>query len=422
MRLVENHENVAAKWAAEEARIRARAHPPELPALPRIPAGRYTDPDFYRLEGERLFAKVWLLAAVANELPEPGSFKTLKLNDKPVVLVRGEDGRIRTFHNVCQHRGACLVRAETGSATSLRCPYHAWNYALDGSVKFIPDEFDFPGLDRGAMALRELRCEQHGNLVFVAFDSTIRPLEDYLGALVDLLGDVPWHEVRLYRTSEFIADCNWKCIHDAFSETYHVQFTHQDTVHQAISRTHTARQMLRGGHNAMVVRNRVGELDNARRNVLDAGSAGPSTMAKRLNPITQTAQRSYNAFPNLTIPVGENLMTILSAWPIAVDKTVVQLRYIKVDCAAEMDTEADRATVDGFNAVLQEDFHAVAGMQEALAGGGIDHLTLGAGERFIYNFHRELDRVIGRDNIPPALRVMDIELPLGDATPVTDVA
>ena len=81
-----------------------------------------------------------------------------------------------------------------------------------------------------------------------------------------------------------------------------------------------------------------------------------------------------------------------------------------------MDTAADRATVEGFNAVLQEDIFALRNIHETLSGGGISFITLGAGERFIYNFHRELDRVIGKHNIPENLRVTDIELPLADET------
>jgi hypothetical protein len=203
-------------------------------------------------------------------------------------------------------------------------------------------------------------------------------------------------------------------VHDAFSETYHVQFAHKNTVHQALNRTFTARQMLRHGHNAMIVRNRAAEAGAGPQNVLDAGPAAAAGSGIELNELTRAAQRSYNIFPNLTLPVGENLMTILQAIPVSVDHTIFRLRYIKVDPAAAMDTEADRATVEGFGAVLSEDIYALTGIHQSLAGGGIDKVTLGAGERFIYNFHREVDRVIGKERIPASLQVTDIELPLVD--------
>lgn len=417
MQVLETTEKIGAIWRSEEARIRAKAHPPEIPPLPAHPVGRYTDPGFFRLERDHLFNRVWLLVALANELPECGSFKAAEANGRPIVLVRDRQGRIRAFHNACQHRGACLVREKTGRATSFTCPYHAWSFGLDGALNFVPDEFDFPGLDRQGLSLKELRCESHGALVFVSFDSRAESLENYLGGLVDMLADVPWEGVRLYRECDFTVDCNWKCVHDAFSETYHVQFAHKDTVHQAINRTHTARQMLHHGHNAMIVRNRAdagegGGQGAGRQNVLDAGPA--VTGGVELNTLTRSAQRSYNVFPNLTLPVGENLTTILAAIPLAADRTLVRLRYLKVDAGAAMDTDADRATVEGFNAVLQEDFHALAGIQQSLAGGGVERITLGAGERFIYNFHREIDRVIGKEKIPENLRVTDIELPLVD--------
>lgn len=196
------------------------------------------------------------------------------------------------------------------------------------------------------MHLRELRCESHGALVFVSFNDEVESLDRYLGGLVDMLADVPWDGVRLYKEVDFPIDCNWKCVHDAFSETYHVQFAHNNTVHQALNRTFTARQMLRHGHNAMIVRNRAAEAGAGPQNVLDAGPAAAAGSGIELNELTRAAQRSYNIFPNLTLPVGENLMTILQAIPVSADHTIFRLRYIKVNPAAAMDTEADRATVE----------------------------------------------------------------------------
>ncbi|MEZ5749227.1 MAG: aromatic ring-hydroxylating dioxygenase subunit alpha [Caenibius sp.] len=414
MQVLETTQRIGAIWESEEARIKGKAHPAEIPPLPAHPAGRYTDPAFFELEREHLFDRVWLLAAIGNEIPDKGSYKTDTINGHPVILLRDGDGLVRAFHNACTHRGACLVREKTGRGTSFTCPYHAWNFGLDGTLNFLPDEFDFPGFERGKMHLRELRCESHGALVFVSFNDEVESLDRYLGGLVDMLADVPWDGVRLYKEIDFPIDCNWKCVHDAFSETYHVQFAHKNTVHQALNRTFTARQMLHRGHNAMIVRNRAAEAGVGPQNVLDAGPAAAPGSGIELNELTRAAQRSYNIFPNLTLPVGENLMTILQAIPVSVDRTIFRLRYIKVDPAAAMGTEADRATVEGFGAVLSEDIYALAGIHQSLAGGGIDKITLGAGERFIYNFHREVDRVIGKERIPASLQVTDIELPLVD--------
>lgn len=400
-------------WSDEEARAKTKRYPENFPPLPPLAAGRYTREDFFALEKANLWRKTWLFVGLADELQSPGSFKTLEIADVPIIIVRGEDQVIRAFHNTCQHRGAMLVPQAEGCAKAFSCRYHCWTYDLYGTLRHVPDQHDFAGLDCSKKSLQALRCELHGNLVFISQDPQAKPLHEFLGALNHMLGDVPWDRVRLYKVFEWDVDCNWKCIHDAFSETYHVKYIHRNSVNAAINQAYTARHMLGNGHNAMVVKNRAASgADFA--NVFDRRAMDKlkPTDGSGLYAITGQAQRSYNIFPNLTVPIAENLFTVLSVWPLAVDKCRVRLHYIKHPSQSPLDTESDRQTVEFFNAVLLEDFGAVKGMNASLAGGGITEIPLCYGEQFIYNFHKELDRTIGRSAIPPELRVHEVELPL----------
>jgi phenylpropionate dioxygenase-like ring-hydroxylating dioxygenase large terminal subunit len=229
-----------------------------------------------------------------------------------------------------------------------------------------------------------------------------------------MINDIPWATTRLYKAFDFEVDCNWKFIHDAFSETYHVQYVHEGSVNMALNRVFTARQMLRNGHNAMVVKNRVAE-SGTQSNVLDRAptDAGDNFVPTvQLNPVTKHGQRSYNIFPNVTMPIAENLSTIMVMSPQEKDRSIVRLYYIKIDSASPMDTQADKETVEAFNAVLMEDFDALTGIQKAAKV--VPSVVLGYGEQFIYNFHRQLDNVIGKHNIPEQLRVQQVQLPFVD--------
>ena len=401
-------------WTAEELRHHKKEHPGDFPGLPELPVGRYTRPDFFQLEKELLWPHTWLLVGLADELPSNGRFTRRLINGVPVIVVRGNDQKIRAFYNVCQHRGATLVLEEAGKAHGFVCRYHCWSYGLDGSLKFVPDEHDFPGLDRSKKALRSLRCESYGNLLFVSFDPDIRPLSSHLGGILQVLADVPMDRARLYQTLDYEVACNWKCVHDAFSETYHVKYVHTQSVNLAIDPKCTARHMLRNGHNAMVVKSR-GDPATGIVNVFDRQSTADRALvgAHHLNEITRISQRSYNVFPNLTVPIAEGLFPILAVWPISVDRTRMQIHFLKIARPDEdLDTPAARETVAMFGAVVGEDLHALADMQASLASGGISAMPLCYGEQFIYNYHQEIDRVIGRSNIPSDLLTQEVELPL----------
>ena len=138
--------------AAETART---APPDGFPPLPDLPLGRYTDPEFFRLETERLFRRAWLYAIHDSELAEPGAYALREIAGAPVLLVRGDDDRtrgrcagpVRAFYNACRHRGAPVVKGDSGCARLLVCQYHSWTYGLDGALLRVPDERDFVGLD-----------------------------------------------------------------------------------------------------------------------------------------------------------------------------------------------------------------------------------------------------------------------------------
>lgn len=140
----------------------------------------------------------------------------------PVVAVRGSDGELRAFHNVCRHRASLVVRERTTTCAALQCPYHGWTYALDGSLKRTRDF----GEDVDDLPLHAVRVGTWGGLVFVNLDVDADPLRESLGALVDECSAFDMTAFELVAESSHVLQCNWKTYADNYGEGYHIPFIH----------------------------------------------------------------------------------------------------------------------------------------------------------------------------------------------------
>ena len=187
-------------------------------------------PELFELERQRLWSKTWLYAGFANELPQAGSFKLWENAGISVILIRGRDLKVRAFYNTCRHRGGALVREECGRSRALVCKFHAWTYDLEGTLKHVPGEHDFPGLDKATHGLVPLRCELWGNMIFVNRDQAAPPLLEWLGPLVDDFADLSMDTRTAFDVRTYEMPCNWKIAIDAFVESYHLAQVHPQTV------------------------------------------------------------------------------------------------------------------------------------------------------------------------------------------------
>ena len=113
-----------------------------------LPGWVYHDPEYFRVEMARLIRPSWQIVCHANDIADAGDWRTLELLGESILVIRGGDGAVRAFANVCRHRGSRLVDGEAGCAKRLTCPYHAWTYAADGRLVGVPIQEDYPGLDR----------------------------------------------------------------------------------------------------------------------------------------------------------------------------------------------------------------------------------------------------------------------------------
>jgi len=201
----------------------------ETAAVPRtLPYDWYADPAVLRLEQRHVFARSWQYAARLDQVAEPGRLTTAWAGSLPLVLARARDGELRGFVNVCRHRGHLLCDGDA-RREAIQCPYHAWTYGLDGSLRNAPRADREPGFDRDALGLVPVAVEVFGPFVFVNPDTGAAPLADALGDLPAHLaeGGIDVDALRFHSRAE--SDdyaCNWKICVENFLECYHCSVAH----------------------------------------------------------------------------------------------------------------------------------------------------------------------------------------------------
>ncbi len=193
-----------------------------------LPYDWYADPAVLRVEQERVFARSWQYAARLDQVAAPGQLTTAYAGTLPVVLARARDGELRGFVNVCRHRGHPLCEGDDRRET-IQCPYHAWTYGLDGSLRSAPRSDREKGFDRSALALVPVSVAAWGPFVFVNPDPEAAPLADHLGDLPARLADGGLDVDALRFHSRDVADdyaCNWKVCVENVLECYHCSVAH----------------------------------------------------------------------------------------------------------------------------------------------------------------------------------------------------
>ncbi len=391
-----------------------REAPPEgFPALPPLPTGRYTDPDFFALETAALWKRTWLLVGREEDVASPGRFQTFERSGSPLLVVRGEDGELRAFFNTCQHRGAPVVREACGAARRLRCQYHSWTYGLDGRLLQVPDRRDFAALDESERSLRPVRCESFGGWVFVNEDLQAPPLHEWLGPVAAEWSPLRGETLRAHGTRSERVPANWKVVADAFLETYHVRTIHPQTVSQLLDHRGAAMGLFRFGHSRMGTPKWEAAIQRERR----APRALPEIAG--LDPLFAETNPAYSLFPNLITPLDTIGFPFIQFWPVDVGTTDVEWTFYGPPTETAQQERAWESYLEIFDVVMAEDFTNLAPMQRSIASGALESIPLNYQERRIHHLHEEIDRLLGPANVPEALRVTPVLEPFweqGDAT------
>lgn len=187
----------------------------------------YTDPEILRIERNGILARTWQFAGHASLVEKPGDYFTFSIAGENLFCVRGRDGDLRGFYNVCQHRAHELVSGE-GNARLLVCPYHAWSYELSGELRSGPNINSVPGLNRAEICLEPVRIENFHGFIFANLDPDARPMDEWFPQVRGELADFVPHIARLKPLEwvEIPENCNWKVSVENYSECYHCSLNH----------------------------------------------------------------------------------------------------------------------------------------------------------------------------------------------------
>ncbi|MGI9327627.1 MAG: aromatic ring-hydroxylating oxygenase subunit alpha [Pseudomonadales bacterium] len=215
--------------------------PPFIPRLKNADLGleklegeRYYSPAFMKAEWDKIWTKTWQLVARVDELAEPGAFYVHELGKESFLFVAGQDGQIRGFYNLCQHRGNRLCQVESGVLDEFTCPFHGWQWNIDGTLKQVADPQFFRQFDGGIpteeLGLTAVKVDTWGGWLWFNMDHDACSIEEYLGEPGRHLESYEFEKFHLVNFQTFEWNGNWKHAWDAFNESYHFAALHPDMI------------------------------------------------------------------------------------------------------------------------------------------------------------------------------------------------
>ncbi|NGM44673.1 Rieske 2Fe-2S domain-containing protein [Rhodobacter sp. SGA-6-6] len=194
-----------------------------------MPKSVYTSASFAELEQQHIFGREWLCAGRAEALPDPGDYMTMEISGEPVIILRDRDGSLRGLSNVCRHRMSTLLEGR-GNRRSIVCPYHAWTYNLDGSLRGAPAMARNETFCKEDVRLPSIRVEDWRGWIMVTLNPDAPPPSETLAGVDRLVGHLPMETYTEVFREEFEWATNWKVLAENFMESYHLPVCHAGTI------------------------------------------------------------------------------------------------------------------------------------------------------------------------------------------------
>jgi choline monooxygenase len=345
---------------------------------PTLPYSWYSDAEILRREQERIFRSSWQYVGHVGELPEPGTYLTTRAGRGPVVVTRARDGVLRAFLNVCRHRGF-PVASGFGKRETIQCPYHAWTYALDGSLRSAPRSEEIADFPQEELGLCRAAVDTWGPFLFVNAGPDPEPLAEALGSMPAQVAELGLdvEELVFHTRWESELDANWKVVCENFLECYHCQVAHPQLA-----------AMLDTSAEAYALSTE-GRLSSQRGPTREGGGT-------RMHLDGELPRSQFHfLWPNLGVNIfpGRPNISIGPIVPLSPDRTYRFLDYF-------FGPDVDQAWIDELMAfddqVGIEDRALVEGVQRGMASGLLEHgYLMGRSEQLIGHFQQLTRAALG---------------------------
>lgn len=284
-----------------------------------LPVEAYTSQAWFEQEYEQLFGNIWQFGGFVGDVAESGDYVTVQAGPHPLFVIRAPDGNLRAFHNICRHRGTQLLRTIGKANKSIICPYHHWNYSLEGELRNIPSrKTEFPDVDMKGLCLHKASVATWNEMFFVHPNQNAQPLSDWLKGVADQIGPHRPKELVEYeagRTRHEI-NANWKIVVENYIDGYHLAHLHSETLYMYDHKQQKSEFI--GPHYMFYeplskeFRDQVEKLSPLP--LIDHGS--PEELGAYVPML----------FPNLGLAATESSWSTFHVIPVAADKTVVETR------------------------------------------------------------------------------------------------
>ena len=347
-----------------------------------IPAEWYIDGRIAELEQQSVFGRTWQMVGRAEQVANPGQFITTEIAGEPIVVIRGKDGVLRAFFNVCRHHAAAVVTEPCGHARVLRCPYHGWSYGTDGALQTAPEFEEVKNFSKQQNGLITVRVEVWEKFVFVNLDADAQPLRDFLKTFVDRVAPLEINGLNFFESRSYTLKCNWKVFVDNYLDGgYHVPHLHK-------------------GLNSV--------LQYAQYKIEEEGNycvqSSPMRNAAEDASVAATRKGDFTyylwLYPNFMLNWYEGVMDTNLVLPIDVDHTKVIFNFYFTD-VDEAYAPANRKSVDVSERIQNEDVGICESVQRGLKsrayGAGRLSVRRESGEHLFHRLlYADLKKGLGR--------------------------
>lgn len=343
------------------------------------PASIFLDPARFDLEQRSIFRRLPVPLMPAARLPEPGDVVAFDGYGPALIVARGRDGIVRTFHNTCQHKGSKLVETcEVHKAARFICPYHSWTYGLDGRLLAAARSEMFTDFNKADYKLSTLPTREHAGMIWAVLDPEVEP--DWSGmddGFAEDMAHLGLPDAYLYGHKRFHIDANWKLVLEPFMESYHVTRLHASSIGDLFTDMASVCTKL-GPH---------------QRKVAGKIQFTPADLDIPGENIHKTVTHAYQVFPNATVITSPYYISMMVLMPIAANRTTVDYYML---LPQKPDSEkAESIASRSYELILKvfgdEDFRAARITHEGLASGGLKTVTYGGMENTIPTYYDQLE-------------------------------